>query len=122
MKNQFKSQTYLNLETLRKNGTGVQTPIWFVEQDNVLYVWTQADSGKVKRIRRNPSVKITPCKVDGTVLGEWVNAQARILEEAEIQQVDQLMKKKYGIQKWFFSLMASFKKTQHVGLAIHIEQ
>jgi len=61
----FKKQKYLNLETLRKSGVGVRTPVWFVQDGNVLFVRTIADSGKVKRIRNNPQVNIAPCKVDG---------------------------------------------------------
>ena len=121
MQNQFDSKSYLNLETYRKNGESMRTPVWFVQQGETLYVWTQANSGKVKRIRKNASVKVTPCKVDGTVIGEWQNAQARVLDEVETNRVNQLMKKKYGIQKVLFGLMAALNKTQHVGLAIQLE-
>ena len=121
MKNQFESQAYLNLETFRKSGVGVKTPVWFVQQDNLLYVWTQAASGKVKRIRVNPAVRVTPCKVNGTVIGEWQNAQARVLVEPQARRVDQLMKKKYGIQMMVFSLIAAIKKTPYVGLSIQLE-
>ena len=34
---QFAEQKYLNLESFRKNGQGVRTPLWFVEDDGVLY-------------------------------------------------------------------------------------
>lgn len=122
MQNQFESKSYLNLETFRKNGESIRTPVWFVQQEKTLYVWTQADSGKVKRIRKNSSVKVTPCKVDGTVIGEWQNAQAQVLDEAETRRVNQLLKKKYGIQKMLFGLMAAFNKTKHVGLAIQLEE
>ncbi len=47
----FDHQSYLNLETFRKNGSGVKTPVWFVEDCGVLYLRTDAASGKVKRIR-----------------------------------------------------------------------
>jgi hypothetical protein len=40
-----------------KTGKSVATPVWFAGDDRVLYVWTNAHSGKVKRlktIRRSP--------------------------------------------------------------------
>jgi PPOX class probable F420-dependent enzyme len=51
---QFEKQQYLNLETFRKNGDGVKTPIWFVQAGEKLYVRTGGESGKVKRIHNHP--------------------------------------------------------------------
>jgi PPOX class probable F420-dependent enzyme len=81
---QFKKQKYLNLETFRRNGESMKTPVWFVQDDEILYVQTMANSGKVKRIRNNGSVNITPCKMDGTPTGSWVPASAREVTGAEI--------------------------------------
>ena len=49
----FTSQQYLNLETFRKNGAAVKTPVWFVQDGDATFVRTLANSGKVKRIRNN---------------------------------------------------------------------
>ena len=104
----FEKQKYLNLETFRKSGVGVRTPVWFVQADNVLYVRTVADSGKVKRIRNNPQVNIAPCKMDGTLLGDWVQAQAPEISDDEIDgKVDRLLGKKYGLMKRIFSMAGS---------------
>ncbi len=46
----FDHQSYLNLETFRKNGSGVKTPVWFVEDGGLLFVRTDASSGKVDRL------------------------------------------------------------------------
>jgi len=58
-------QKYLSLATFRKTGALVYTPIWFAEQDGRLYFMTSSKSGKFKRIRNNPSVKIGPCTMPG---------------------------------------------------------
>jgi uncharacterized protein len=101
----FEKQKYLNLETIRKSGVGVKTPVWFVHDGNVLYVRTVANSGKVKRIRNHPQVNIAPCKMDGTLLGNWVQAQAREISDEEIDKmVDRLLGKKYGLMKTIFSI------------------
>jgi PPOX class probable F420-dependent enzyme len=104
----FEKQKYLNLRTFRKSGAGVTTPVWFVRDGNVLYVRTVANSGKVKRIRNNPQVNIALCKMDGTLLGDWVQAQAREISDEEIDnKVDRLLGKKYGLMKTLFSIARS---------------
>jgi uncharacterized protein len=67
----FENQQYLNLETFRRNGKGVPTPVWFVEAGGKLYVRTIANSGKIKRIRNNEQTRIAPCDSRGNLLGEW---------------------------------------------------
>jgi PPOX class probable F420-dependent enzyme len=115
----LKKQQYINIETFRKSGEGVRTPVWFVQEGDVVYVHTIADSGKVKRIRRNPQVNIAPCKMDGTVVGEWVPASAReFLDEETNQKVDKLLDKKYGLMKKMFGFSLSKKKQKYTVLEI----
>ena len=65
---QFADAKYLNLETFRKTGLGVRTPVWFAadpsskldSRDAKLSVYSIADSGKVKRVRNNPRVRVAP--------------------------------------------------------------
>lgn len=97
---QFAKQQYINIESFRKSGEGVKTPVWFAQEGETLFVMTMPFSGKAKRIRNNGRVNIAPCKVDGTVTGEWVPAQARwITDETACQNVDRLFNKKYGLLK-----------------------
>ena len=111
----FNHHQYLNLETFRKNDLGVKTPVWFVEESGTLYVRTYAISGKVKRIHNNRQVNIAPCKVDGTLLGDWIEASARVVDDEEIdRKVDQLLGKKYGLLKVFFSLASSIQGQKNV--------
>ena len=94
---QFDGEKYLNLETYRKNGRAVRTPVWFVESDGTLYVRTSDDTGKYKRIRNNPSVQIAPCDMRGKVKGKWVKGEARIVSEEEKLKVFKMLEKKYGM-------------------------
>ncbi len=57
------------------NGTGVVTPVW-----GKLYVWTGADSWKVKRIRNNGRVRLVPSDARGNPEGEW-EEQNKLLRE-----------------------------------------
>jgi len=43
---QFEGKPFLNLETFRKNGQGVRTPVWFTQDGGMFYVRTVAGSGK----------------------------------------------------------------------------
>ena len=73
---QFGGQKYISLETFKKNGQGVRTPVWFVLHNDTLYVYTEANSGKVKRVRNNPQVRVAVCNMRGDVKGPWLT-QAR---------------------------------------------
>ena len=117
----FNHQSYLNLETFRKNGSGVKTPVWFVEDRGVLFVRTSATSGKVKRIRNYPQVHIAPCKMDGALLGDWIDASARRVSDPEVDRhVDHLLGKKYGWMKSLFGLASSIQGRKYTILEIKV--
>lgn len=90
---------YVNLETFRKNGTGVKTPVWAAPAGDELMIFTNGDSYKVKRLRRNPAIRIAKCNVSGKVKGPWHDGTARFVEdEAGKQEVLRALRKKYGWQ------------------------
>ena len=91
---------YLSLATFRTNGTEVATPMWYVAVEGRLYVFTAADAGKVKRLRRSSRARIAPCDARGGVTGRWRDATARIVTDAStIARADSAMRVKYGWQK-----------------------
>jgi PPOX class probable F420-dependent enzyme len=101
---------FINLTTFRKNGQAVATPVWFVWHEDRLYVFTQEQSGKAKRIRANGRAMIAPSDVRGNPLGEFISARGRVLrDEEKIKQVDRLFDKKYGIQRKLIGLMSRFR-------------
>lgn len=119
--NQFSRQKYINLETFRKNGVGVRTPVWFVQVGDIFYVITFPKSGKVKRIRRDGRVNIAPCDMVGTLKGEWVSAYALIVEDkAECQEADRMMKTKYGLIKKLLDSRQNRKGLDNLILRIKI--
>ena len=113
----FAAHKYLSLETFRKTGVGVRTPLWFAEKDGELLLYTLADSGKVKRIRNNPRVRIAPSDMRGKLLGDWLDAQARFLEGDEARQANRLLNQKYWL-KSFFDWTSRLRKTPRVYLAV----
>jgi PPOX class probable F420-dependent enzyme len=117
---QFAKQQFINVETYRRNGQGVPTPVWFVEDMGTLYVRTGDNSGKVKRIHNNPRVRVMPCDVRGSPLGEWVEGQARFADAAESNRVNQLLAHKYGLQKAMFEIMGKLQGRQYTVIAIQV--
>ncbi len=95
---QLVGQKHLAIESYRKNGEAVRTPVWFIERNGTLFVRTDRDTGKVKRIRRNPRIRVAPCTIRGKPRGDWISAEARFAGAEEAEKAYQLLKQKYGLQ------------------------
>ena len=95
---------YLRVTTFRRDGRGVATPVWFLARDGQLWARSAADSGKVKRIRRNPQVQLTPCTRDGTPTGESVPATAAIVPRAGHRALYRALLARYGLTAVFYDL------------------
>ena len=91
------SAHYVLLTTYRKDGTPVGTPVWAVPRDGKLYVWTEVDSWKVKRMRRNPAVTVQPCGMRGAPRGEEHKATARLLDQSELGRIKSMIRRKYWL-------------------------
>ena len=117
---QFSGQQYLSIESFRKDGRGVRTPVWFAEGDGVYYVYTLADSYKIKRIRNNPRIRIAPCDARGGVKGEWVEATATILDENGERRAHELLNAKYGLLKRTLDLMSKLRQNKRAAIAIRV--
>lgn len=122
---QFANAKYLNLETFRKTGVGVCTPVWFardpaVSGTVVFYVYSEAEAGKVKRIRNNPRVRIAPCSMRGELRGAWVDARARICAGDEVAHGQQLLRRKYGWLKIIGDVFGRLLKHKNAVIAIEL--
>ena len=87
-------QRYVRVTTFKRDGTPVSTPVWCAGDDGSLLVFTEENSGKVKRIRRDAHVRVAPCGARGALRGQAVDADARILDETA--RVETLLARKYG--------------------------
>ena len=92
-------QKYISLATFRKSGARVDTPVWFGEADGKLYVKSRIDSGKFKRIRNNPAVKVAPCNIRGKITGPEFSGGARILDRSEEQVAKDAVNRKYWMAR-----------------------
>jgi len=115
----FEGQKYLCLETYKKNGQGVKTPVWFVISDGMIYVATAQSSGKVKRLHHNKSVKIVPSNYKGEPKGNWMDGQAFFGNESELTLTMSLRNKKYGLLSKIIGMFISRKgKIVSIGIKI----
>ncbi|KAA9152907.1 PPOX class F420-dependent oxidoreductase [Amycolatopsis acidicola] len=117
-------EKYVLLTTYRKDGTPVGTPVWLAGEGDELVLWTERQSGKVKRIRRDGKVQVQACDFRGSKThGPAVAGQARLLDAADTERVRRAIERKYGIVgrvTMFFSRLRG-PEDRTVGIAIALE-
>ena len=101
---QFFEQKYINLETYKKDGTSIRTPVWFVIDNDLIYIITRDSTGKVKRLKNNQDVRIVSCSFKGKPKNGWVKAKAEKITGEEADKAIKLRKKKYGMSARLVSL------------------
>ncbi len=101
----LQNHQFMSLETLRKSGAAVVTPVWFAQEGDTLYIYTSAKAGKLKRIRNNPLVRVAPCTAGGNLLGDYAEGHARELPENEHAHANATLNRKYGLQKRLISFV-----------------
>ena len=107
---QFIDQKYLSLETYKRDNTPIQTPVWFVIDNDQLYITTKETTGKVKRLRNNQNARIAVCSMKGDIKSNWVDVGLeKIPEESNIEKIVKLRKKKYGFSARLVSMFTSQK-------------
>ncbi len=101
---------YFNLATFRKNGSAVETPVWFApslgEEPGEYYVFSAGDAGKVKRLRRDQTARVAACDVKGKLTGEWLPARAELIEGADAQAALTALRRRYGWQMGLADLLS----------------
>jgi len=92
-------EAYVNLASFRRDGREVRTPVWIARDGEDLVVYTNGESGKVKRIRNGARVRLAACDARGTLRGEWVEGSARVRSDpAAIERGIDAVRRKYGWQ------------------------
>ncbi|MBM4266384.1 MAG: PPOX class F420-dependent oxidoreductase [Deltaproteobacteria bacterium] len=92
-------EPYVSLVTYKRDGTGVETAVWAAPLDGKLVVFTLRDSFKVKRLRRNPKVRVARCNLTGKVLGPWEDGTGVVVDDpAYEKRAYEALDAKYGWQ------------------------
>ena len=121
----FIGRNYLNLESFKLNGDPVRTPVWFAAAPDThasapprtLYIYTLENTGKIKRIRNNPRVRIAPCDARGNLKGEWVEARARLLSGDDADRANRILIQKYLLKR-IFDFLSFFRVTKRTLIAL----
>jgi uncharacterized protein len=99
------------LTTFRKTGQAVTTTVWFAERLGTIYVETDADAGKLKRLCHTARVTLAPCTYNGKVTGAVIAGKARILTEPEeCTAASTALAKKYGVMRPLFHFISNAQR------------
>ncbi|WP_103501515.1 MULTISPECIES: PPOX class F420-dependent oxidoreductase [Streptomyces] len=88
---------YVLVTTYRRDGRTVPTPVWKVRDGDALGVWTNAGSGKVKRIRNRGDVLLAPCDARGNPTGPEVPGRAELLDTEGNRRYRALIARRYPV-------------------------
>jgi PPOX class probable F420-dependent enzyme len=103
----FADAKYVNLRSFKRDGSPVDTPVWFAVVDGRVVIFTDGTSYKVKRIERNARVELARCDVRGGLLGPWFPGTCRAVrnEPEHIARAYDALNAKYG---WLMRLGTFF--------------
>jgi PPOX class probable F420-dependent enzyme len=91
----FVRQKTVLLTSYRRDGTPVSAPVSIAVDGDRAYVRSPGNGGKIKRIRRNPTVDIAPCTALGRPTGPAVRMRAQLLQGPEFRYAGRLLACKY---------------------------
>jgi uncharacterized protein len=94
------AQRFVSLTTFKRNGEGVAVPMWIGRDGADLFVWTPADSWKVRRIRNNPRVLLAPSTRFGKVRDDVppVTGTAQVVTDpVTVERLQGEIRRKYGL-------------------------
>jgi PPOX class probable F420-dependent enzyme len=97
------NEQFVSITTFKRNGTPVSTPVWVAGENGNLLVISEADSWKVKRIRRDGHVRIARCSARGNPRDKAIDADATI--DSDTAVVKKLLARKYG---WMYRSYTRF--------------
>ncbi len=90
-----------------RSGEPVATPMWFGLHNGRAYVRSLADAGKVKRLRRDPHVRVAPCTVRGKPTGPVAEGRGRILSDGESALAERALDAHYGWRRRIYECVGT---------------
>ena len=89
----FRSARQALVVTFKRSGEPVPTPINFgLSDDRKLYFRSEPHVAKIRRLKRDPHVRLCPCNLRGKPLGPMVEARAEVLPETENERCHAIVK------------------------------
>lgn len=115
--NQLSKAKFISLETYKRNGEAVRTPVWFVEESGLIYFHSPAKSWKVKRLQRNPVVRLAPCARFGRIEGDWLQGKATRIHGEDGKRIVNLVNSEQGLGD---RILGFFEKKNRVAFSIKL--
>ena len=111
----LQGQKYCLLVTYKRSGEAVPTPVWFGLSDEKLYVRSEADVGKIKRIRNDPQVRVAPCTARGKPLGPPTEGRARVLDQpGDEEKAEVALQANYGLGRKVYEGVGGASETVYL--------
>ncbi|HEY0517818.1 MAG TPA: PPOX class F420-dependent oxidoreductase [Solirubrobacteraceae bacterium] len=103
----LRGASYCLLVSYRRSGEPMPTPVWFgLDAESRLYVRSEADAAKVKRIRANSRVLVAPANSRGKPTGPLAEGLARVLPKDEEARAEQALRSNYGLGRRLYEGMS----------------
>jgi PPOX class probable F420-dependent enzyme len=93
----LQGRKYCVLVTYKKSGAPVPSPLWFGTGNGRLYFHTGASHAKVRRIERNPQVRVAAATARGRPLAAPFVGTARVLPKDEGVEAERCLAANYGL-------------------------
>jgi PPOX class probable F420-dependent enzyme len=94
---------YTLLVTFKRSGDPVPTPVWAgLAENGCLYVSTEPDSAKVRRLRNDPHVRVAASNVRGKPRGPVIEGRARIVSPDEEEYAEHALKEHFGLGRQIY--------------------
>ncbi|HEY2058678.1 PPOX class F420-dependent oxidoreductase [Amycolatopsis sp. NBC_01480] len=119
------AEKYVVLTTFRRDGRAVPSPVWAARDGDDLVIWSERDTGKVKRIRNSGRVEVQACDVRGKKThGATATGTARLLDNEGSERVRRAIARGYGVvgqvMMFFSRLRGGPQRT--IGIAITLDE
>src|SRR3954464_10039443 len=112
------STRYALLRSYRRDGTPVETPIWFGVQGNSVVFRTKAGP-RTKRLAARPDAELTACDYRGSVRSDETTLRGReaILSGGEATEANRALHRRYG---WQWNIVPMLKIPGVVNVHRHL--
>lgn len=110
----LRGRKYCVLITYKRNGDAVPSPLWFGTGNGKVYFLTGATSAKVRRITRNPEVRIAPASSRGRPLAAPFVGTARVVPAEEEAEAERWLRANYGLGRRLYSVLSDRVRNVYV--------
>jgi hypothetical protein len=125
MQNDWNTTEYLLLSTQKRDGSWVDTPVWFGQSEHngetCFYCFSEGKAGKVKRIRNFSAVNIQTCTVLGKPTGTFEPASAHLLQAGDADIAHKALIKQYGYKMRLLDIGSWLARKKHKRAFIRLD-